>query len=328
MSRLPPPALDEGEQIHAILRPLFLEADAGERRLTALGPEPAPPRDWAELDALIEGLLARMRVDPRPKGKDAARATREVKRATHEVPTAVGGAPPPVPPTGQTARPATATGQAARPATATGQAARPAPPPVPPALAPELPPLPEPPRVPALAERPADELEAPPLPPPGPETRAARRPTTTLPVVPPDEVAGQIVPARPGNMPETKLLYDDIVNLSGMADRDGLVISLERLLLLSKLEDHVRAFVESNEVKLMSIYEAELKSFAKVPKRRPPTVENTMPRVFLRGEKVAAVLPLIDGKHTITEITRRSPLTVVETCSVLSQLKRAGLIDI
>jgi hypothetical protein len=189
-----------------------------------------------------------------------------------------------------------------------------------------LPPLPEPQR-----KRPktADELGAPPLPTAqiAPRT-SARRTSKSLPIVPPEAVEGTIIPARAGDGPEARLLYDDIVNLSAMSDRDGLVISLERLILMSKLEDHVKAFVESNEVKLMGIYESELKSFSKTPKRRPPSIENTMPRAFLMSEKVALILPLCDGKNNINEILRRSPLTVVETCSVLSQLRRVGILEI
>jgi len=159
--------------------------------------------------------------------------------------------------------------------------------------------------------------------PPVPPKRA------TPPIRSADDADGPLVMARPGNAPETFLLYDDIVMLSAMNDRDGLLISLERLLVLSKLEDHVRVFIDANESKLVGLYESQLKAFSKVPKKRPPAVDNTMPRVFLRGEKVAEVLLLIDGKASINDIVQRAEgLNRIETLSVIAQLQRAGILDI
>jgi hypothetical protein len=309
---LNPAPHDEAAQIHALLAPLLSEADAGARRrslLEAAGPLPA--RAWDELDQLIDALQGRLRADPRAKAREPTRPPRDVR-----------------PPSAPKVDPAPLAPRAEQEALNTAVTRR-LPPPLPgPSEAPAspLPPLPEPQR-----KRPktADELGAPPLPTAQVAPRTStRRTSKSLPLVDPETIEGTILPARPGDSPETRLLYDDIVNLSAMSDRDGLVISLERLILLAKLEDHVRAFVESNEVKLMGIYESELKSFSRVPKRRPPSIENTMPRAFLKSEKVALVLPLCDGKSTITEITRRSPLSVIETCSVLSQLRRVGILEI
>lgn len=316
--RQPGGGLDEAEQIHAILRPRFVEAGADERRRAALAKgKLVETLAWRELDLAIEALLARMRVDPRPPQPKPPR-TRESQR-----PQVAEAVPPPVP-VGK--REPTAPDQPVSKVEA-DRAGTKAPPPLPPI--PALPPLPvEPPRLPGLGKAPADELEAPPIPVAPAEARGARKPSATLPVLGADEVDGPLILSRPGNAPETFLLYDDIVNLSAMADRDGLLISLERLLVMARLEDHVRQFVESNEVKLMSLYESELKAFSRSPKRRAANVENTMPRAFLRSEKVAAILPLIDGKATITEIIRKSTFTPVETCSVISQLKRSGILDV
>ena len=310
MTRRQQGAFDEAEQIHAILRPAFIEVGAGERRKRVLAEGRLEESlAWNELDQAIESLLTRMRVDPRPTQSKVVRP-KEATRPNVAV-------PPPVPvvtraPTGTDLKAPESGDKPEKPAKK---------------VPPPLPPMGEPPKLPGEA-RPIDELEAPPLPVGPPEARPTRKPTATLPVVPFDDIGGALVLTRPGNAPETFLLYDDIVNLSAMADRDGLLISLERLLVLAKLEDHVRQFVESNEVKLMGLYESELKAFSRTPKRRPPSVENTMPRAFLRAEKVAAVLPFVDGQATITEIVRNSPLTPVETCSVVCQLKRAGLIDV
>lgn len=310
MSRRPAGPMDEAEQIHAILKPRFTAPGSGERRRAALAKATPAAVPWAELDALIDALMLRMRVDPRPTQQRPR--TRDVTRP------AVG--PPPIPPIQPTAE--------VPPTTRADHVGAPPLPPLPQTRKvdgpPPLPPLPSPPALPVTPRASADELEAPPLPPdPKP-----KKPTATLPVVPAEAVSGALLHSRPGNAPETHLLYEDIVTLSSFADRDGLIISLERLLILSRLEDHVKQFVESNEVKLMSLFESELKSFSKVPKRRAAAVENTMPRAFLRGEKVAGILPLIDGKASIAEIIRQSNLTPVETCSVMSQLKRSGLIEV
>lgn len=302
MTRRAAGPLDEAEQIHALLKHRFTAPGASEKRRVTLANASPATAGWEELDALIDALIVRMRVDPRPT--QSRPRTRDATRPP---------GPPPVPPTA----PAPRVPIPPIPVPETREAKRleaEAPPP--------LPPLP--PKAAEPVRPPPDEIEAPPIPTDG----KVRKATTTLPVVPADQVDGAVVLSRPGNAPETFLLYDDIVTLSTMADREGLLISLERLLVLARLEDHVRQFVESNEVKLMGLYESELKSFSRVPKRKPAVVENTMPRVFLRGEKIAAVLPLVDGNASISEIVRRSSLTPVETCSVLSQLKRAGLLDV
>ena len=67
MSRLPASALEEGDHIHAILRPLLAEPGAAQRRASALAARPEPRTvAYAELDLAIDALLLRMRVDPRP----------------------------------------------------------------------------------------------------------------------------------------------------------------------------------------------------------------------------------------------------------------------
>lgn len=262
-----------------------------------------------------------MRIDPRPpktKTGIAARATGTVQKPTTREaqrpkvqtdpsmpPVPEPGLPPPVPLRGEAPPPVPA--GVPRPPTKRNLE-RPTPPvPVqqPDALAPRMPPVPTAPMAPQPPKK------------------------ASPPVYGPDEVSGPIVLSRPGNAPETFLLYDDIVMLSAMNDRDGLLISLERLLILAKLEDHVRVFIEANEPKLVGLYEAQLKSFSKVPRRKMPAIDNTMPRVFLRGEKIAAVLAAIDGKATISEIVAKvTSYTRLETLSCLAQMQRAGMLEV
>lgn len=348
MTRLPASALEEGDQIHAILRPLLAEPGAAERRAKVLAKKSeVRALAYAELDQTIDQLLARMRIDPRPaKQKTRPPPSREPTRppaaevradaskapTTHDIPAVPGAAIPPLPP----AVPGTREG---------GRPRVDVPPPVPPG------PVKSPEAEPARRA----EVAPPPVPPEVPRaaTRTGARPTPPVPAVPPmpaagvasagpatprrasqpihsaDAVTGPIVAARPGDAPETFLLYDDIVTLSSMNDRDGLMISLERMLLLARLEDHIRVFIDANEAKLIGLYESQLKSFSRVPKRRPAAIDNTMPRAFLRAEKVAAILPLIDGQATIADIVvRAAPLHRIETLSVLAQLQRAGIIEV
>lgn len=335
MSRLPASALEESDQIHAILRPLLLEEGAAQRRAAALDLPEGRPLAFGELDLVIDALLARMRVDPRPlkpKTREMPRPAPDTERAIPPLPPP--GVPPPVP-TGVTPRPivepvragagpppvpppSPTTGRGQRPAPVTGRTERPTTPPTgrserpsrdaQPDLPPSVPPLP------GVAAQ---------VPPAAPPKRAVMQVRSA------DEAVGPLILAVPGNAPETFHLYDDIVMLSAMNDRDGLLISLERLLVLARLEDHVRVFIDANEPKLVGLYESQLKSFSRAPQRRPPAIDNTMPRAFLRGEKVAAVLGLIDGRATISDICQRAaPLTRIETLSVLAQLQRSGVVEV
>jgi len=320
---------DEWDAIHTILAPLLGESGAAERRAAVLARYNAPRMGTTlqEVDQVIDQLLVRMRTEPKPK-------TREETRPHPRVPTQ--------PPAAERA-PDRSRVQAEPPAVPRAPAGKPITRPVerPDAVrpsapvaerrverAPDLPP-PIPIKPPTRTSTPvvADELDGvPPLPPTG-EAAPKKKPTGVRPAIGYDE-SGPIVVAKPGNAPETFPLYDDIVTLSTLNDWDGVLISLERLLVLARLEDHIKDFVDTNEVKLLSIYETFLKSFSRVPRRLPPAVDNSMPRPFLRAEKIAQVLQMIDGQVTIQEILRRSALTPLETCSALCQLRRAGVVEV
>lgn len=300
----PPVPPDEGEIILGILGPLLTEAGSAARRQAALAkPSTKKVPAWDALDQLLEALIARVRPD-RPKTGTFARAT-----TTTQI------APPPVP---ATAAPAP-TPSASRTPTKVPTAP---PPPIPMPLEAKVSATPAPP--PSLTGA-TDELDVALV--RVQETVRVLRPGTK-PLMSAEDLAGPTIPARSGTAPETYLLYDDIVMLSGLNDWDGVLITLERLLVLARLEDHVKEFVAANEVKLLSIYETFLKAFSRVPRRLPPALENQMPRAFLRAEKIALVLPFVDGAATITDIFKKSPFSPLETCSVLCQLRRSGVIEI
>ncbi len=197
---------------------------------------------------------------------------------------------------------------------------------------------------------------------PGSTTRSAERPrlpptgTDELPAPPPDDAPAldsaalafaeseTIIRARPdvraatpaptlvepiaGRDPATFLLYDDVVQLSALNDWDAAFISIERLLVLARVEDHVADFVRSNEAHLLGLYEPALKSFGRVPKRRELRPENTMHRVFLNNLKIAEVLTLVDRKLSIRKMFESSKLSRLEICAALVVLQRAGVLDI
>lgn len=318
-----PTLADEWDAIHTILGPLLSEAGAAERRGAVLARHAAPrlTATLAELDQVIEQLMVRMRTEPKGKARED---TRQHQRVPTQPP--ADGRPPSKPITRPTERP-----EPTRPPPTPEQkpverpVSRPTERPAPKdALVP--PPIPIKPPTKSQMPAVADELDGvPPLPPA--DSPPKKRPTGVRPAIGFDE-SGALVPAKSGTAPETFLLYDDIVTLSGLNDWDGVLISLERLLVMARLEDHVKEFVDANEVKLLSIYETFLKSFARVPKRLQASIDNSMPRPFLRAEKIAAILQMVDGKATIQDMLKRSALSPLETCSALCQLRRAGVVEV
>jgi hypothetical protein len=205
------------------------------------------------------------------------------------------------------ARPRTGTSQ--RPKVDPGGVA--APPPVPPA-----PPPPPPPQAEAVAP-------APPRPP--------QRDTTTRPL-PRGEPAdgGHLAVREPvgARNPATQLLYDDVLNLSAINDWDAAFISIERMLVTTKVEGHIKDFVKNNEAHLLGLYEPALKSFGRTPKRRELKVENTMHRAFFGNRKIQEILGLVDAKMTIKKMFDASKLSKLEVCACLIVLQRAGVIEV
>jgi hypothetical protein len=128
--------------------------------------------------------------------------------------------------------------------------------------------------------------------------------------------------------PATQLLYDDVLNLSHINDWDAAFISIERMLVMAKVEGHILDFVKSNETHLLGLYEPALKSFGRVPKRRELKVENRMPRAFLGNRKVGEVLELVDRKLSIKKMFETGALSKLEICATLAVLQRAGVIEV
>jgi hypothetical protein len=286
---------DPVAQIEALLGPRLRDPEARARRTALLAVEPTLAREDAALlealDALVDLLINRAR--PRTGTSTRPRDVGVVR------------APPPVPP----APSAPADVPSGSPGSTTRSSQRP-----------------------KLGTA-TDELPAPPLDdePLDPAAVAFAQSETIIsarPDVRSAPPAPSLVEPIPGSAPATFLLYDDVVQLSALNDWDAAFISIERLLVLARVEDHVADFVRSNEAHLLGLYEPALKSFSRVPKRRELRPENTMHRVFLNNVKVIEVLALVDRKLAIRKMFESSQLSRLEICATLVVLQRAGVLDI
>lgn len=288
---------DPVARIEALLGPRLREEGARERQQAILAETPAlTPAELAfleALDALIDGLVSRGR--PRTGAASRPRDGGLVR------------APPPVPVT--EGSPGSTTREAERPRLEGTPSASTQPEQEAAAPSPE-----------AVAFASSETIIA-----PRPEVRGGPATPQHAEGSPPEAA---LVEPVPGTAPATYLLYDDIVQLSALNDWDAAFISIERLLVLARVEDHVGDFVRSNESHLLGLYEPALKSFSRVPKRREQRAANTMHRVFLRNTKVAEVLALVDRKLPIRKMFDSSKLSRLEICATLVVLQRAGVLEI
>jgi hypothetical protein len=121
-----------------------------------------------------------------------------------------------------------------------------------------------------------------------------------------------------------ELLYDDVLYLFHCGDKEGALISLERLLLLAPQNDDVQRFISVNEKKLLEVYEDVLGSFSLVPER----VENPpdMPDVHREQKRFNLVMEHVNGENSIHSLFDILPWSPLESCAILSQLQRCGML--
>lgn len=125
-----------------------------------------------------------------------------------------------------------------------------------------------------------------------------------------------------------ELLYEDVLWLFSVNDGEGALISLERLLMLGRLDGEAREFVDLNADKLLHLYEGYIGPFTKVPVRGEVHLDS-MPRAYLEIPSLDRVWRLVNGERSIAQIMEASsPLTRLETCAGLEQLNRARVIQI
>jgi len=121
-----------------------------------------------------------------------------------------------------------------------------------------------------------------------------------------------------------EILFDDALRLFRLGDSEGALVSLERLLLISDLNDDLSEFIVANEARLVDLYEARLGSFNAVPTLADDG--EPMPDTFRAERKVVAVMDAVDGNRTYDEVLQSLELTRLEGVMVLSQLLRLGSI--
>lgn len=121
-------------------------------------------------------------------------------------------------------------------------------------------------------------------------------------------------------------LYEDIGALFAIGDREGALISLERLLTVAPITPQIETFLEHNEKRLLEYYENVLGPLSRLAKMRDG--ESTMPAGYFRFDKVQRIVRAVDASHTVEDVIAQSGLRRIEACAVLSQLVRAAAIDL
>ncbi len=121
-------------------------------------------------------------------------------------------------------------------------------------------------------------------------------------------------------------LYDDVRALFEIGDREGALISLERLVVVAPLSPQILGFLSHNEARLLEYYMGVFGPFTRVPALAPG--EHRMPAAYYAMDKIRLVANLIDGRRNVQQIIDQSGLSQIEACAVLSQLVRASALDV
>jgi hypothetical protein len=121
-------------------------------------------------------------------------------------------------------------------------------------------------------------------------------------------------------------LYEDIGALFDIGDREGALVSLERLLTLSPVTPAVSDFLSHNEGRLLEYYETTLGPWTRRGKLKDDA-RSAMPAGYFALDKMTAVVQLLDGRPLL-DVIGQCGLLRIEACAVLSQLTRAGVLDL
>ena len=126
---------------------------------------------------------------------------------------------------------------------------------------------------------------------------------------------------------EKVLLDEDIRWLNTISDLEGVLISLERGLVIGKPIAKMESFILANQARLIEVYRSTVFGhFLLRPERVSSEQSAMMPAPFLSFNLIATVLDLVNGQRSIQQIIDQAALTPLEVCCALSQLKRAGLV--
>ncbi len=124
----------------------------------------------------------------------------------------------------------------------------------------------------------------------------------------------------------SQVLYEDIGALFEIGDREGALVSLERLLTVSPISPQIETFLAHNEARLLEYYESVLGPWTRVVKLRAG--ELGMPPAYFNFDKMMRVVSLLDGQRPLSRVLSEAGLRHIETCAVLSQLARSASLDL
>jgi hypothetical protein len=124
----------------------------------------------------------------------------------------------------------------------------------------------------------------------------------------------------------SQMLYDDIGALFEIGDREGALVSLERLLTVSPISPQIETFLAHNEARLLEYYESVLGPWTRVVRLRDG--DGGMPPAYFNFDKMMRVVSLLDGNRPLSRVLAEAGLRHIETCAVLSQLARSASLDL
>ena len=124
----------------------------------------------------------------------------------------------------------------------------------------------------------------------------------------------------------SQVLYEDIGALFEIGDREGALVSLERLLTVSPISPQIETFLAHNEARLLEYYESVLGPWSRVVRLRDG--DGGMPQAYFNFDKMMRVVSLLDGTRPLSRVLSEAGLRHIETCAVLSQLARSASLDL
>lgn len=121
-------------------------------------------------------------------------------------------------------------------------------------------------------------------------------------------------------------LFADVKSLFEIGDREGALVSLERMVVVAPLTTSINNFLAHNESRLLEYYQSVFGSFSRQVSMKADAP--SMPPPYFALKKVNTVVSLIDGERSVQSVIDDSGLTTIEACAVLSQLYRSDSVEI
>ena len=121
-------------------------------------------------------------------------------------------------------------------------------------------------------------------------------------------------------------LFADVKSLFEIGDREGALVSLERMVVVAPLTPSIKNFLGHNEARLLEYYQSVFGPFDRPIALKPDG--QTMPAPYFALDKVKTIVELIDGDTTVQDVIDGSGLDTIEACAVISQLYRSDSVVI